>query len=88
MASSASVASDAGAGANAHQVVAPVRSLLNAPRTLVVEAIEGFLACNPHLRRLDGGGDIKVRRSHLIEPTSYVLPYHAMLDSSTGCLPC
>jgi dihydroxyacetone kinase len=36
------------------------KKLINEPGSVVTDAIDGFLATHPHLRRLDGFPDIKV----------------------------
>ncbi|KAF8059368.1 hypothetical protein HT031_005173 [Scenedesmus sp. PABB004] len=40
--------------------VRSLASLLNAPGAAVVESLDGFLACHPHLARLEGVPDVKV----------------------------
>jgi hypothetical protein len=36
------------------------KKLINEPGSVVTDAIDGFLATHPHLKRLDGFPDIKV----------------------------
>ena len=45
------------------------KALINSPDTVVVEAIEGLVACHPHLARLDGFPEVRCRLWLAGDPT-------------------